>query len=78
MNQIYKKNKIFLKNSNVKFQNIPFKKKFKKKFNIKNKTVMLIGFPMTTYRYLGSEDLFWHNEFLFRAPNFKIIKEKWI
>ena len=75
LNQIYKKNKIFLKNSNVKFQNIPFKKKFKKKFNIKNKTVMLIGFPMTTYRYLGSEDLFWHNEFLLELQILKSLKK---
>jgi len=37
---------------------------------------MLVGFPMTTYRYLGSEDLFWYNEFFLELEILKVLKLK--
>ena len=76
LKKIYKNNKDFLGSSNILFQNIPFKKKIKKNLNKNIKKIMLMGFPMTTNRYMGSEDLFWYNEFLLELEILKSLKKK--
>lgn len=76
LREICKNDKDFLKSSNIIFQKISFRKKIKKNLNKNINKIMVVGFPMTTNRYMGSEDLFWQNEFLLELEIFKSLKQK--
>jgi len=76
LKKIFENNNDFLKFSNIIFQNISFKKKIKKNLNKNINEIMVVGFPMNTNRYMGSEDLFWQNEFLLELEIFRSLKQK--
>lgn len=75
LNKVIKVNKNLLKSSKIIIQNILLKKKIKKKMSKNIKTVMLLGFPMTTNRYMGPEDLFWNNELILELQILKVLKK---
>ena len=75
LTKLKKKNKNFPKTIIINAKINTLKKKIKKNISTKINVIMLVGYPMTTHRYISSEDLFWHQQFFMELKILQTLKE---